>query len=107
MVQLELNLPKANRLKREGVNLAEQHKRDVLDRLQSALRYEANRRQDRTVTADTAYIILQGFGYPDDYLGNAAGSIFKSRDAWEHVDWVPSERVSNHGRYVRRWRLRG
>ena len=54
-------------------------------------------RPERTATSDDA--ALAG-------LGNATGAIFKT-PAWEFTgQWKPSNRPSNHARYIRVWRLR-
>jgi hypothetical protein len=55
------------------------------------------------VTADDVYAYLTET--EQSILGNAAGSIFKGPE-WVFVDWVPSSRPSNHGRHIRRWRLK-
>jgi hypothetical protein len=44
-------------------------------------------------------------GYEPSDLGNAAGSVFKGPQ-WQFVRWDASQRVSNHRRSVRVWRLR-
>jgi hypothetical protein len=41
-----------------------------------------------------------------EILGNAAGSIFRGSHWAFSGDWQPSTRTTNHGRYVRVWRLK-
>lgn len=57
------------------------------------------------VTADDVQRRLILWDYDLSDLGNAAGSIFKGKE-WECVGWKKSERVSNHARAIRVWRLR-
>jgi hypothetical protein len=40
-----------------------------------------------------------------ELLGNAAGAVFRGEE-WECIGWKPSERVTNHKRPIRIWRLR-
>ena len=42
----------------------------------------------------------------DRALGNAAGSLFKGDD-WECIGTTTSQRVSAHGRLIRKWRYVG
>ena len=59
-----------------------------------------------TCTADDVQAALIAKGYDSSDLGAAAGSLFKGK-RWEWTgEWVPSQRVSNHKRMLRVWRLR-
>lgn len=95
------NPSEGQQLKAKG--MAKAARRTPLALRQARLYARHLARTQGTVTSDDVYKLL------DDVearlLGNAAGSIFKG-DAWVFVDWVPSERKTNHGRMIRRWRLR-
>jgi len=58
------------------------------------------------VTADDVQKALIRRGYHPSELGPAAGSIFKTGDFEFTGEWIKSERVSNHSRYLRVWRLK-
>jgi hypothetical protein len=91
----------------EGVDIAAVSRKHVLCLARQASVKAALARSDRTATADDAQKWLIDRGYSSDYLGNAAGSLFKDRDTWEFTGrWVPSQRVSNHGHQNRVWRLK-
>lgn len=56
-----------------------------------------------TCTADDVFMAMLERGY-DPYLGNAAGSLFRSLE-WEFTgEWETSKRTTNHGRQNRVWR---
>jgi hypothetical protein len=57
------------------------------------------------VTADDVQMELIRQGYHPSDLGPAAGSIFKTAEFEFTGEWIKSERVSNHSRYLRVWRV--
>ncbi len=58
------------------------------------------------VTADDVQERLMLLGHRSDALGNAAGSIFKTRE-WQYTGrTVNSVRINAHSRLIRVWRLR-
>lgn len=86
-----------------GMQLAAASKTDLLDRVRYHLMQVAQGRHDRCVTIDDCASLLEAEG---EGLGNAAGSVFK-HEAWEATGrFVQSQRVSNHGRNIRVWRLK-
>jgi hypothetical protein len=61
--------------------------------------------QTGPTTFDDVYKFMEDAGWHPEVIGNAAGSIF--RDPWfECIGWKPSERVTNHKRPIRVWRLK-
>lgn len=58
------------------------------------------------VNIDDVQAVLIQWGHHPSELGNAAGSVFRG-EQWECVGFVASNRVSNHTRFVRNWRLKG
>ena len=59
------------------------------------------------VTADDVQERLMMLGHRSDALGNAAGSIFKSRE-WQYTGrTVNSKRINAHARLIRVWRYVG
>ncbi|HTF61190.1 MAG TPA: hypothetical protein VK638_00615, partial [Edaphobacter sp.] len=63
-------------------------------------------RERGEVTADDVYRSLIAQGMDPLELGNAAGSIFRSKDFEFTGRWKKSKRISNHARQNRVWRLR-
>ena len=91
----------------EGMDIAAVSRKHVLGLARHACVEAALARAARTATADDAQKWLIDQGYSSDYLGNAAGSLFKDKDTWEFTGgWLPSQRVSNHGHQNRVWRLK-
>lgn len=95
--------PESLRRRDQGMDRAAQNRAKIL-RLS---RWLAKRHalEHGTVTADDVMRKLDVLGHTPDQLGNAAGSLFRGSE-WECVGWVRSERVSNNGRMIRRWRRR-
>ena len=77
---------------------------DLLARLRVRMREMAV--DGQVVTTDIAHAILDEWGAPADFGGNRRflGALWGNE--WEAVGWCKSERVQNHGRDVRMWRLR-
>lgn len=89
-----------------GMELAESSRSGLVAELRSRLAYLARQRASRTANADDFEALLGLMGKKHSDLGNAAGSIFHSAE-WEWTgEFVPSRRVSNHGRFIRTWRLK-
>lgn len=87
-----------------GMRSAAMSHKEILEAARDAVRLIATGRPSRTATADDAQKFLVEAGLPP--LGNAAGSLFLTKD-WEFTGfWKASERVSNNGRHNRVWRLR-
>ena len=101
------NGEEAERRRSEGVGAAAVSRKHVLRLARQACVEAALARAVRTATADDAQKWLISQGYSSDYLGNAAGSLFTDKDTWEFTgQWLPSQRVSNHGHKNRVWRLK-
>ena len=91
----------------EGMDIAAVSRKHVLRLARQACVDAALARESRTAAADDAQKWLIDQGYSSDFLGNAAGSLFTDKDTWEFTgDWLPSQRVSNHGHKNRVWRLK-
>lgn len=102
MNQLVFNLAEGERRKREGMGRAAENRFHVL-RLARAYA-KAIAQEKGTVTVDDVYLRLSD--WPRSVLGNAAGSIFKSKE-WEWTGrFVKSKRASNHARMIREWKLK-
>ena len=95
------------RRREAGMDAAAAARKIVLGLARDACVAAALARTDRTATADDAQEWLVGQGYLSDYLGNAAGSLFRDKDTWEFTGRrAASRRVSNHRHENRIWRLR-
>lgn len=88
-----------------GMNQAAENRPAILKRAQELAVSIALRRVSRTVDADDVYRALIREGYDTATLGNAAGSIFRSK-IWEYAERKKSVRISNHSRWIMVWRLR-
>jgi len=95
------------RRRSDGMGTAAVSRKHLLRLTRHACVKAALARTVRTATADDAQKWLIDHGYSSDYLGNAAGSLFTDKDTWEFTgQWLPSQRVSNHGHKNRVWRLK-
>jgi hypothetical protein len=93
--------------KTEGMALAERNKQGVLILARQLACVIARSKESRECHADEVGKAMQEKGINPNELGAAAGSIFKG-DAWEFTGKrVRSERVSNHSRELKVWRLKG
>lgn len=90
-----------------GRKIAALKRSELLEEARRIAREIAGGREDRTVSADDVQARLLELGMPPGALGNAAGSIFDKREWAFSGKWVPSQRVSNRGRYIRVWMLVG
>lgn len=97
------NSPKAQAEKHAKMNFAAAYRDSILQKARELARELASGGQ--SITADDVQKALIDSGHSPASLGNAAGAIFKSKE-WECVGWVASMRVSNHGRFIRSWRMR-
>lgn len=89
--------------KEAGIALAEEHHAADLD-FAREIALQIGLRQD-TVSADDVQLWLFKNGY--QMLGPEGGHLFEA-GLWEWTgDWVKSQRVSNHARMLRVWRLKG
>ena len=95
-------MSEAQRLKERGMRLAADNKKSHLETTRELAKNMATIAADNTITSDEVQAVLIDRGI---YLGNAAGSIFKTAD-WECVGFTPSKRTSSHGRIIRKWRLK-
>lgn len=102
--QLTFDDLKGRKARDRGMESAAEKRRFLLDlarRIAVAFAYN-----NGEVTADDVQreLIRRGFNPRD--IGNAAGSIFKTKE-WEFTGrWLESARVSNHARAIRVWRLK-
>ena len=96
------SLPEGLRLKEQGMRQAANNDPTTLEYAREIAKMVA--RINGTVTADDVQLRLDEYGCGP--LGNAAGSLFRGPD-WEFTgDWRTSDRISNHARMNRVWRLR-
>jgi hypothetical protein len=94
---------RADRLKREGMEQAEDNAQSSLKLARMVARQIATRKG--VVNADDVGRVLQR-DYNLHTLGPAAGSLFRGKE-WEFTgNWVKSKRVTNHSRMLREWRLK-
>ena len=92
--------------KTAGMDDAAAARPSALEVARKAVLIAAQRRPDKTASADDAYRGLLAVGYKAQDLGKAAGSIFTGK-LWSYTGKQKrSVRVSNHGRCIRIWRLK-
>ncbi len=101
---------RAEQAKINGLHFAESVRvllvRDLRVRLIELARTRSRLGDNSGVYADDAYYILTKMGHAWRELGNAAGALFRGPDWQWSGEWIQSERVSNHHRMIRKWRLR-
>lgn len=98
----QMNLPLGESLKKDGMKNAADANHEVLMLAREIALHLAKQTGGRC-HADMVQSVLIANGLE---LGNAAGSLFKTQD-WEWTgDFVKSDRVSNHARIIRVWRLK-
>jgi len=101
------NLALAEALKTMGIESAEDAKQDTLKLGRIFVLQAANRRMNKTATADDAARGFSALGMPANSLGNAAGALFRGK-AWSFTgQWKKSKRISNHAHSNRVWKLTG
>ena len=96
------SLPEGLRRKDEGMRQAADNDPTTLEYAREIAKMVA--RINGTVTADDVRLRLDESGY--GHLGPAAGSLFRGPDWIFTGDWRTSDRISNHARMNRVWRLR-
>lgn len=92
-----------------GMEQAADNKESLLKFAKEKAR-EIGRRQGRVTADDVQKALAENKPRPISIhaLGNAAGSLFKSRSEWKFTgDLIKSERVSSHGRLIRVWQYIG
>lgn len=97
---------RGERAKDYGMDLAATNRRELLEAARDAMVELAGSRYSREVDADdiSSWLIDQGIN--PSRLGPATPSVFRD-EMWEFTGrWRNSERVSNHRRAFRIWRLR-
>jgi hypothetical protein len=95
---------RSRELRDEGMRRAAEKRKGLVAECRERAEWIA--RNGREITIDDIYYAMENLGYEGmEFLGNAAGSIFKGKQ-WECVGWRKSTRVSNHARCVRVWSLR-
>ena len=104
MQQALFDAHEATLQKELGMARAEANRAEALEWAQRAAFTIAVR--NGTVCIDDVYILMDAFGGHPERLGNAAGSVFDKRRFEFTGRWVKSKRVSNHGRWIRVWRLK-
>ncbi len=94
----------ADRLKEEGMARAVEWTNKELFELAHQIALNLAKRSGR-VTADEVYEAMLIRGIDPKPLGNAWGSVFRKGFTFTG-EWRKSTRTTNHGRYVRVWRLK-
>ena len=101
------NLTVGQELKSLGMQVSADAKKNLLELARMLAIREAARRHDGCITADDVLYALALAGIPIDALGNAAGSLFRTKHWVFTGEWRKSERVTNHARMNRVWRYVG
>jgi len=96
---LVFDLDEAERLKADGMAVAADSQRSMLEEARSVAVRIA--RERGVVTADDVFRAIPGL-----VLGPAAGSLFRGGPWICTGQWKKSERVSNHARAIRVWMLK-
>ena len=105
MTQTEFNYEAGQAAKEQGLDRACNpfFRRQLLASAKNAAHVLAQ--ANGTVTFDDVFAWMRDADWSPELLGNAAGSVFRDY-WWECIGWKPSERVTNHKRPIRIWRLR-
>ena len=92
--------------KENGMQAAAEARSWILSKAREIAVAIASGRESRCCSADDVMKELIKLGHHPSDLGPAAGSIFRGK-SWEFTEeWEESERVSNHARVNRIWRLK-
>ena len=102
---LNFNLVQGDLFKEQGIDLAAESRKKMLEFARDKARFVALQRDSRTVSIDDVFYQLEEADIPACALGMAAGAVFRTDD-WEHVGYTRSTRVSNHARPITLWRLK-
>lgn len=93
----------SDRRREQGMQLAADHRRELLVIARTIAVEIAGAREDRTCTADDVARELERRGL--EQLGNAAGSLFTGK-GWRWTgEFVKSERKNAHRNLLRKWLL--
>jgi|GEM_PF-1558144 len=88
----------------DGMDRAAEHYKTRRDHAVAIAHRLAPHFPHREITIDDVQRVL--FQERGQFLGNEGGSLFRSPE-WEFTGkWRPSERITNHARYIRVWRLK-
>ena len=87
----------------KGMQLAAERKAELVTKAKDVAHFLAATCGETNADDVQRYLIFHGNCEP---LGNAASSIFRGKE-WECIGWKKSERVSNHARSIRIWKLKG
>ena len=97
---------RGERAKSYGMDLAAENRHALLEEAREAMVVLACCRESREVDADDIADWLIDQGINPSRLGPATPSVFRG-DMWQFTGrWKKSERISNHARVNRIWRLR-
>lgn len=88
-----------------GMDRAAENKASLLEFAKGVAR-KLGRSRPFVTADDVQRELIETHKISDRALGNAAGSLFKGSD-WECIGTCKSERVSAHGRLIRKWRYVG
>lgn len=89
--------------KEEGVSLASNNRKAILQQARKCAKLIAISRPSRTVTADDVQKALLAAGRTPGELGNAAGGIFRGK-MWEYAGVEKSARSTNNSRRICVWK---
>ena len=105
MVQATFDYEAGQAAKEQGLDRAcnPHFRKDLLERARKQALRCALIKGD--ITFDDVYQVMALWQQQPERLGNAAGAVFRG-DEWECIGWKPSERVTNHKRPIRIWRLK-
>jgi len=95
--------PRSDRLKQRGMEIAASNAETALS-LARDIAKELARYKPWVNADDVGRVLKQRHGI--ETLGPASGSLFKSSEWIFTGQWVKSERISNHSRMIRNWRLK-
>lgn len=87
-----------------GMERAAKNKAHLLDLAREAATHIARRTGE--VNMDDVYAALEFYCGNYGELGNAAGAVFKGGQFEFTGRWVKSQRTTNHGRFIRVWKLK-
>ena len=95
----------ARHQKRVGMAAAADAKPDLLQVARQAAEWCAEFQHWNTCTSDDVAERMTELGHSYDDLGNARGSIFRSKKWIFTGDYVQSKRPASHAREIKVWRL--
>lgn len=104
MNQLAFNLDASRTAKASGMGLAAINRESLLS-LARKVAVQIAKANGGTCNMDQVSLALIGKGIDPRCLGNAAGSVFKTKDWIFTGERIQSAKVSSHAREVKVWRL--